>query len=111
MATPKIEDIKLYRCQQEIKGMGACDEIAEVRLTIPGLSVTLCAEHGTPYKIGDRTFVPVYCQNCKKVCKPGYLKDGEYGHIWCNEECREKEHARRLRRAEEVYAGRQEIPF
>lgn len=94
----KIEAIKVYRCQQEVRGDGPCDEVAEHRVTIPGLSITLCEAHAQSYIKGVNVLEAVRCSQCATTCKPGYIYDREYGLPFCNEWCAEGYRNREPRR-------------
>lgn len=81
----KIEPLKVYFCKKEVLPEGACGDIAEHRITVKGLSLTLCAIHARPYIKGTETLTPLICQFDEKVCKPGYYKTS--GLAFCDEEC------------------------
>lgn len=83
----KIEAIKVYRCQQD-RGTGPCEDIAQHRVTIPGLSVTFCEAHAQPYIKGTDILEAVVCTYCGGTCKPGYVRH-DYARPFCNEVCEE----------------------
>lgn len=84
----KVEAIKVFTCQNAIPSYGICGDIAEYRVSIPGLSITLCQAHGKPYAVNQKSLTLTPCKRCTEACKPGYIKDRDYGNF-CSENCRE----------------------
>lgn len=86
-APMKIESLKFFLCQQENSAGEACGEIAGHRVTVPGISVTLCDPHAQAYIRGEKRLTPILCARCKKICKPGYVRSESYGIPFCDAAC------------------------
>lgn len=85
----KLEEIKVFYCQQGMGSGGECGEVAQHRAIIPGLAITLCPIHAKPYVSGKATLSPVMCRQDGQICKPGYKMNRDYGYAFCNDDCEE----------------------
>lgn len=83
----KVETMKVFYCQQSMQSTGICGEIAEHRISIPGLAVTLCRIHAKPYVNGQEQLKAVKCKWDQEICKPGYTRNEDYGYTFCSDEC------------------------
>lgn len=88
----KVEKLELHTCQQATRYQGICGDVAEYRVSVPKLSVVLCAPHAKPYLSGESRLQAVKCSNCGEVCKPGFILEGGIG-TFCTQTCRDFYHA------------------
>lgn len=85
----KIEELKIYTCQKQLPSGYPCDELAEHRISIPGLAVTFCHSHAQPYLSGDEKLEAIKCKLCQKICRPGAWVSHDYGYRFCGVGCEE----------------------
>lgn len=85
-----IEELKTFYCCYLLGSGDPCDEIADRRITIPGLSLTLCKVHAQPYVKGTSKLEALKCELDGNVCQPGHAHDRDYRKNFCDEECRDK---------------------
>lgn len=85
-----LEDLPVFECQQALKYQGVCGDVASVRASVKGASITLCAVHALPYTKGLMSLEVHKCVKCKGKCRPGlYIHDATIGYNFCGEVCQE----------------------
>lgn len=82
-----IDSLDVFECQNTVGYGNTCCENAAYRITIPGLSVTLCAHHAKKYIKGESKLSPVHCRSCEQICKPGYISEQDMA--FCSQACRD----------------------
>lgn len=83
----KIEALSVFHCQRQMNTGEECGELAQHRVTVPGLSLTFCTPHARGYLKGEESLEVITCTADGQICKPGYRQSRDSGYPFCTEEC------------------------